>query len=162
MSRYLDRLASFVGRTVSWAFLLGILATGYEVVARYVFNAPTIWGHETTTFLSGAGFLLGGFYAANRRMQISISSVYDLLPAGAQRRLDLANAIISFACFALLSYSCFPPGWRALTRWETTGSAWDPPIPALIMPLLWVGATLLALQALVDLATQIRIAAARS
>ena len=36
-----------------------LLVVIYEVIMRYVFNAPTIWGFEATTFLYGIHYMLG-------------------------------------------------------------------------------------------------------
>jgi hypothetical protein len=36
-------------------------------------------------------------------------------------------------------------------RWETFGTAWDPPIPATMKPLILVTATLMAIQAVANL-----------
>lgn len=156
METYLDMLARLLARLASPLFLLGVLITGVEVAMRYLFNAPTIWAHEATTFLVGVAFLLGGFYAANRGAQISISSFYDLLPVRWQARLDLVGALVSFLCFSVLAYACVTPAWRALSRWETTGTAWNPPIPALLLPLLFLAALLLALQGLADTVARLR------
>jgi hypothetical protein len=35
----------------------------------------------------------------------------------------------------------------AITTWETSGSGWNAPIPALIKPLVFVSSSLMALQA---------------
>ena len=42
--RFQDGLSDWVGRVTAWLTLgiIGVLL--YEVVARYVLNAPTVWG----------------------------------------------------------------------------------------------------------------------
>ena len=55
-----------IERASEWAGVLGacllvplVLATCYEVFARYLFGAPTIWAYEVGYTLTGAHFLLG-------------------------------------------------------------------------------------------------------
>lgn len=156
MNRLLDRLAAASERLCAPLILAGVVITGLEVVLRYVFGAPTIWAHEATTFAVGVAFLFGGFHAANARRQIAITTLYDALPARWQAVLDLLAASLGLLCYALLAYACYRPALRALTRWETTGTAWNPPIPAVLMPLLFLAALLLAVQSAADLAARLR------
>ena len=43
-----------------WLMAVVVPVMLYEVVARYVFNAPTVWGMELAVLLFGPYFLLGG------------------------------------------------------------------------------------------------------
>ena len=51
--RCIDKLNDKVGMTVRWLAVGMILSTSYEVVARYFFNAPTVWAHQTVMILGG-------------------------------------------------------------------------------------------------------------
>jgi len=56
---------SFNRKEGEWCALLIIpltLVVIYEVIMRYVFDAPTIWGFEATTFIYGVHFMLGLAY----------------------------------------------------------------------------------------------------
>ena len=46
----------------SFAIVPLVLATCYEVLARYLFGAPTIWAYEIGYTLTGSHFLLGMAY----------------------------------------------------------------------------------------------------
>ena len=39
----IDRFTDTTGVWISWLNLPLVLAVSYEVIARYAFNAPTIW-----------------------------------------------------------------------------------------------------------------------
>jgi len=52
---------------------------------------------------------------------------------------------------AAIVYGGFNEAWQKLMRWETFGTAWDPPIPATMKPLLLVTVSLVALQAVANL-----------
>ena len=52
----------------------------YEVVSRYVFNAPTVWGMELAVLLFGPYFLLGGPYLLHLRGHVALDLMRQLYP----------------------------------------------------------------------------------
>lgn len=48
----------------------------YEVVARYVFDAPTIWAYDLSLFLFGYIAALGGAHAQQKRSHINVDILY--------------------------------------------------------------------------------------
>ena len=66
MPRWLGAVAAAITRLNRCVFMLTIWLMAivvpvmlYEVVARYVFDAPTAWGMELAVLLFGPYFLLG-------------------------------------------------------------------------------------------------------
>ena len=51
-----------LAKTVAWVVVVIIAATLYEIVMRYVFNAPTDWVFEFNYLIHGPYFLLLGAY----------------------------------------------------------------------------------------------------
>ncbi len=51
----------------------------YEVVARYLFDAPTIWAYDLSLFLFGYIAALGGAYAQQKRSHINVDILYLLV-----------------------------------------------------------------------------------
>lgn len=153
------------GRFGKWADKLGIIfALGIilamliliqEVFLRYVLNAPTIWAHETTIFLCAIAFIFGGLYCTARNSHIRVVILYDLVKGRAKRILNVLISLISAAAcvfFALASWvmverAVFAPDGSF--RMETSGSAWNPPTPALLKAFLLVVLVALAFQFLV-------------
>src|SRR5215510_5270776 len=68
--RAVDRFTDWTGTAVSWLSVPLVLAVSYEVVARYLFNAPTIWAFDATYMLYGALFMLGAAYALHKGAHI--------------------------------------------------------------------------------------------
>ena len=126
-----------------------------EVFLRYVFNAPTIWAHELTVFLCGAAFVYGGLYCAAKDRHIRVVMVYDLLPPDAKRTMDVVISLTCAAASGIFAMAAWTMVQRALwapdgsIRLEGTGSAWDPPTPALIKAFLLVVLGVMALQFLI-------------
>ena len=100
----------------------------YEVVMRYLFNAPTVWGMELAVLLFGPYFLLGGPYLLHLKGHVARDLARQRLSAAWQRRLDLVNyPVIVFFCAVLLYFSV-PLAFNAWSYRETSFSAWNPPI----------------------------------
>lgn len=137
-------------------FAVGIVAAMLiliqEVVLRYVFNAPTIWAHETTVFLCAIAFVYGGLYCAARDSHIRVVLIYDVVRGRPKRVL---NAAISFVCLiasAFFAWASWLMVERAIfrpdgsIRFESSGSAWDPSYPAYLKLFLFATLVLMAIQ----------------
>ncbi len=74
--RFFDRVSTVSGKAVGWFILPMSLSLVYEVVARYAFNAPTIWASDLSNMLYGAFFMLGSAYALQRQQHIRTDFLY--------------------------------------------------------------------------------------
>jgi TRAP-type mannitol/chloroaromatic compound transport system permease small subunit len=72
----IDRISIVSGKIVAWMILPMSLSLVYEVVARYVFNAPTIWASDVSQILYGMFFMLGSAYALQRQQHIRTDFLY--------------------------------------------------------------------------------------
>ena len=57
--RTIDGLALWSGRLFCWLVVPLVAGLTYEVIARYLFHAPTIWAYDVAYMLYGSHFLLG-------------------------------------------------------------------------------------------------------
>jgi len=147
----IDRISLAISR-VAMAFIATIVAVMfYEVVMRYVFERPTLWVNELSLWLGGMTYLLSGLYVMQQRGHIRIFILYDLVSRPLQRVFDtISTVLICTFAFAVV-YGGFGEAWAKLMRWETFGTAWDPPIPAVMKPLILVIVVLLAIQSISNL-----------
>lgn len=111
-----------------WLMAVVVPVMLYEVVARYVFNAPTVWGMELAVLLFGPYFLLGGPYLLHLKGHVALDLVRQRLDARWQRRLDLVNYPVIVVFCAILLHASAPSAWSAWAYRETSFSAWNPPI----------------------------------
>ena len=158
----LDRLIANSAKVFAWAIFLAFAVTVYEVISRYVFNSPTFWAHESTTFLIAAIFLVGDPIALARDKHIRVRMFYDTVSPKGRRRLDILNSVLALIFFAGLSYA----GWvmtskAVLTpsgefRLEGTGTAWNPPTPAILKILVLVCVAVMFIQTLLHLIDALR------
>jgi len=151
-----DRLSIWLGEKLSVVFLAAVIVTAFEVVMRYVFNSPTIYVHDLAIALSAVGFIFGGAYALQRREHIRISVIYDLLPGPARRVCDVLTLLVTTFFVAVLAYAATKMAIRSIKLMETSGRAWDVPIPAFLKTMLAIGAGLMLAQALVQLWAALR------
>ncbi len=157
--RSIDRVALFVGRVTMVLIITMTAIMLYEVFLRYVFEAPTLWANELTLWLAGYVFLLSGFYAMQQRCHIRIFLLYDVVPRWMQHLFDMiAVALIWVFAFFLIFGSYKQVFVTKFYKWEMFGTAFDPPIPATVQPMILVMVALIAIQALINLISDWNIA----
>lgn len=146
-----DLVTLSINRVAMWAPAFVITIMFYEVVMRYVFVKPTLWVNEMSLWVAGAIYLTAGLYAMQQRSHIRIFILYDIAPRWLQKLFD----VISVFCIWLFATAVIWGGYgeasAKLMRWERFGTAWDPPIPATIKPLILITVVILAIQALSNL-----------
>ncbi len=150
--RPIDRFALFIGRVTMILIITMTSVMLYEVFLRYVFEAPTLWANELTLWLAGYVFLLSGLYAMQQRCHIRIFLLYDVMPRPIQHLFDILSValICLFAC-GLIFGSYKQVFMTKFYRWEMFGTAFDPPIPATVQPMILVMVSLIAIQAVINL-----------
>lgn len=121
-------LNRWIFQATVWLMAIVVPVMLYEVVARYLFNAPTVWGMELAVLLFGPYFLLGGPYLLHLKGHVALDVARQRLSPAWQRRLDLVNFPIIVLFCAILLYFSAPAAYSAFTYRETSFSAWNPPI----------------------------------
>jgi TRAP-type mannitol/chloroaromatic compound transport system permease small subunit len=84
----IDRANHWIGRIVAWLVVPLMLAMVYEVIARSLFRAPTVWAYDISRMLYGAFFMLGAAYALARGVHIRADFLYRRLDVRTQGRID--------------------------------------------------------------------------
>jgi TRAP-type mannitol/chloroaromatic compound transport system permease small subunit len=152
----IDQISRKVGDTLSWLFLISVAISCYEVLMSSVFNAPTIWVHDSATMMSATCFLLGGAYALQRGDHIRITFVYDMLPPRGQRICDGIGLILALLYLLGLGWFAGAQAINSIRIVELSGRAWNFPMPMVIRTAFFLGVALLALQAAAELLKLIR------
>ena len=147
-----DRFALFIGRAT---MIMIITMTGvmlYEVFLRYALEKPTLWANELTLWIAGFVFLCSGLYGMQQRSHIRIFLLYDVCPRWLQRVFDcISTFLIMLFAFGLVFGSYKQVFVTKFYRWEMFGTAFDPPIPATVQPMILIIIVLVALQSLANL-----------
>ena len=149
---YLDRLIVLISHLLSGLFIVVVAISFYEIVMRYFFNAPTMWVHETASFLGASLFVLGGSYALAVNKHVRVVLIYDLVSPKVRLMLDVVHHVAGLILMLLLSYAAYGmmlDSWFAPwgdMRLETSGSAWNPAYPALLKGIILVCLGLMVVQ----------------
>lgn len=126
--RAIDKINEWVAKIVSWAVILIVLATVYEVVMRYLFNAPTDWVFEFNYLVHGPYFLLLGAYTLSVGGHVNVDIFYSKFSPRGRAVIDLFTAPIFFFFMAMMLWHGGQFALRSLAFRENLSSAWAPPI----------------------------------
>ncbi len=72
----LDKLSGFSGKAVSYLVLPMMYVLVHEVIARYFFNAPTIWAGDLALILYGIYFMIASPYCLREGGHIRTDFLY--------------------------------------------------------------------------------------
>lgn len=156
----IDILSTWIGWIVSWLVIVFTLMIGYEVAARYLFNAPTKWAFDLSYMLGGSFFLLGQAYTLRYRQHVRIDIFYSRFSARTKALIDVFFYLVFFfplwggLLYALIPYVAM--SWEIQER--SMQGYWQPFIYPFktVMP---VGAGLFLLQGLADFLRRVNVLA---
>ena len=137
--RWIDTMNDWVGKLVCLMVVPIIFAMVYEVVARKLFIAPTLWSYDISRMLYGMSFMLGAGYALMRGLHIRADFLYRGLSQQNQGRIDLILYIVLFMpAMGFLLYAGYGFALKSIIQGERAGdSTWA--------PIVWPVKTALAL-----------------
>lgn len=146
LAHSIDAFQEWFGRLGALLILPMVGIVVYEVFMRYILNAPTTWGFETTSFIYGVHYMLGLSYTHLHDGHVSIDIFESRLPRRGRAGLRILTAVFIF----------FPTvggltvfGWRyAIDSWrnlEHLSTSWAPPIYP-FKTLMAIGFSLLLIQ----------------
>jgi len=124
----IDTISEWSGKVVSIAAPVIMCLLIFEVTLRYVFNAPTIWAHETSQHFFGALTILVGAYVLLHGLHIRVDVIYMRFSPRARAILDS----VTFLCFFLYVIVMLVHGWeialRSVGAMETTKTPFGSPL----------------------------------
>ena len=80
--------SKWIGNVVCWITMPLMLAMTYEVLARKLFLAPTMWAYDMSRFFYGALFMLGAGYALSKGVHIRADFLYRNFKVKTQGLID--------------------------------------------------------------------------
>lgn len=114
ISKLIDFVALVSARLAQLAAAILVTAMVWEVFARYVLHAPTVWAFDLAYMMNGAIFLLGMAWVMRQNEHISIDVVRKHLPKSFARISDVVlYLLVLFPLFAVLSKVGINKAWMA-------------------------------------------------
>jgi TRAP-type mannitol/chloroaromatic compound transport system permease small subunit len=126
----IDRFSLWTGKLVAWLIVPMVLSLSYEVAARYLFTAPTIWAYDLAYMLYGTLFMLGSAYTLAKNGHIRTDTFYGNWSPRTQGIVDSICYVIFIPALIALLWV----GWTFFMRSYGQGerivtSPW--------MPIVW-------------------------
>ena len=84
-----DHLSRFSGLAVAQLYLICAAVTVYEIVARYVFHAPTSWAFEVAMSVCAVAWMISAGYVTLKKRHIGITVFYVMAGERGRWTLDL-------------------------------------------------------------------------
>lgn len=145
-----DAINNGVGRALGYLILpiFGLLMV--EVIRRYIFNSPTVWGNELTQMMFGVYVVLPAGYILVSGGHVNVDILSSRLSPQKQALLDIISSFLFFIFTGFLVFYGSSLAWESVSMLETSQTAWDVPIYPikLMIPL---GAVLLLIQGIAKL-----------
>ncbi|WP_417694812.1 TRAP transporter small permease subunit [Roseibium sp.] len=134
-----DTFSKILSRVAEAVALILVASMIYEVAARYVFSAPTIWAFDISYMCTGTLFVLGAAYALREDAHVRIDFLAQKLPVRFRQVMEGTVFVALLApIYGGLSWFAVKRAWRAFTTAEVEMvSPWA--------PLMWPFYGLLAL-----------------
>lgn len=155
--RVISRINGFAGEFVAYWSVIAVFVYYYEVIARYVFNSPTNWAHESMFLMFGMQYLIAGGFCLRENAHVRVDVIYSMLSKRTQATLDVITSVF----FLIFVTTLLVTGWiffnDAFETMEVSNSEWHIqywPIK-FALPL---GAVLLMIQGIAQLVKDIAVA----
>ena len=123
-----DATSRLFGAIAAVLVIVLVVLMLYDVVLRYVLNAPTEWGNDLNTWLMGSSFVLSIAYAMSTDSHVRVDLLYDRRTRRHIRWFDLVGlTVIVLPTVAWLTVGLFDHFMTAYQNGERSGSGgWNP------------------------------------
>jgi TRAP-type mannitol/chloroaromatic compound transport system permease small subunit len=113
------------GEYVAYWAVIAVFVYYYEVVARFVFNSPTNWVHESMFLMFGMQYMISGAYAYKEDQHVRVDVVYTHLSTRGKAIADIVSSVFFFIFTLTMLYT----GWKfasdAVQNSETSFTEWS-------------------------------------
>lgn len=154
-TRIISKMNQAIGRIVAPIILLIMIFVMWEVLGRYIFNAPTTWSNEVNQYLQCALVMLGAGFTLANYAHTRVDIVHSRLSQRARARVEVLTGVLVLVFAIPMTYYGSIIAWEAFESGETSVSAaqivlWPSQV---VVP---IGAVLLAVQGLANAAVALR------
>ena len=157
ISRAIDTLSEKQGDISALLGIPLLLVVIYEVIMRYVFDAPTTWGFELTTFIYGVHYMLGLSYSDVTGGHVKVDIFTMHLPQRGQALMGVVTGLVFFLPVMVpLTLWSWKYAWTSIAGRELASTSWAPPLYP-IKTLMAIAFTFLLLQGIANLLQNIQV-----
>jgi TRAP-type mannitol/chloroaromatic compound transport system permease small subunit len=129
ITKGIDFLIEKQGQLTSFLIVPLLFIVLYEVLMRYAFNAPTVWGFEATAFAYGMHYMLGLSFMENAQGHVRVDIVTGRLPRRVQAIVMIVGYILIFLpVYGLMTWGAIKFAHTATVTNELNSTSWAPRI----------------------------------
>lgn len=154
----IDKINDCQGQLLNWFSVVLVLIMTVEVLMRYLFRRPTMWGYETVIMVGAAMYAFAWPYVHKLNAHIRVDILYTRLSERGKAVMDIICSIFLF--FPLITALCYMAFTWALRAWiineKSVETYWYPPI-APLRTAFFIGLALLELQGIAQLIKDIQV-----
>ena len=127
--KMIDKLIDKQGELTSFLIYPLVLIVLFEVLMRYLFNAPTIWGFEATAFAYGLHYMFGISYTERHSGHVKVDILTARLSEKTQAILGiLTYSFIFLPVFSFMMVGAYEFAHTSIVDRELNSTSWAPPI----------------------------------
>lgn len=125
----IDTFNTRQGEVTSLLILPLLVVVIYEVVMRYAFNSPTVWGFEATTFLYGIHYMFGLAYTDVTGGHVKVDIFSSRASTKTQAFLSALTTLVLFLpVMTCLTIWSFKFAASSVAMRELNSTSWAPPV----------------------------------
>jgi TRAP-type mannitol/chloroaromatic compound transport system permease small subunit len=129
ITKGIDFLIEKQGQFTSFLIVPLLFIVLYEVMMRYVFNAPTVWGFEATAFAYGMHYMLGLSFMEHAEGHVRVDIITSRFPKKAQAVIMILGYLIIFMpVYVLMTWGAIKFAHTATITDELNSTSWAPRI----------------------------------
>jgi len=135
------------GEFVAFWAVISVFVYYYEVIARFAFNSPTNWVHESMFLMYGMQYMLAGAFAYQCDQHVRVDVFYVKLSPRGRAIADIVTSVFFFIFILTMLWTGSKFALDAINNREVSFTEWGVqywPVKLMIP----IGATLIALQGL--------------
>lgn len=146
----IDKTSEYAGKAVWFLVIVVTVVLLREVIARYIFNSPSIWAYEVSQQLCAMYYLIGGAYCLRYKGHIAVDILKNRFSIRGRAILDIITSTFFFCFVIVLVWKGMELGIHSAQVHEATNPPWRGPLwpTKLVLP---IGAILLAVQGVATL-----------
>lgn len=152
----IERLSTASGTFVAYWSMIAVFVYYYEVVARYLFNSPTNWVHESMFLMFGMQYMISGAYAYREDQHVRVDVVYARFSPRGKAIADIITSVFFFIFTGTMLWTGTRFAADAVALGENSFTEWGVqywPVKLMIP----IGAGLILLQGVAKLIKDIRL-----
>jgi TRAP-type mannitol/chloroaromatic compound transport system permease small subunit len=146
----IDQISEQSGKICSYGILLIVILMFYEVVLRYVLNAPSNWNSDVVQFLFGGIAVLAGAYTLHHNSHINVDVIYRYFSPRIKLAIDVVASVFFFAFCGVMFWFGLEFAASSIAELEVTQTPFGGPV-YLVKATIPIGAALIILQGLAKL-----------